>query len=328
MNKRLFWGARVAVVWLWAPLAQATVWYAYDHEAGDAGTSLPDSSSGPELYEYDPPGVFRQSPLATVGKFAEVQTANQQAAHLVTIQNGAGLYGQPWSESAPVTLVAGSTYYIAALFRFQRIGGNNIWQDTAAEFADQESSVDKMFEFQGANFRWGIGAGWMDTYANHCASAGSPCAGGFAFQIWYGPNSGLQCVDHNTYYEHFNHNVAPYGDSNPFRSEYERWYAVVLEVTANNSAMGRTRLWVNGTLVTDRTGFQTMCSTTGSTVTRIYLHGTIAQPAYDAPAHLRQWDEVLFTDSFSEVAVRGFFADPEGVPDTLAPAAPTSVIAQ
>lgn len=293
-----------------------TVWYLYDHEEGTAGTALPNSGDGPELFEYNPPGVFSQSPLPAVGLYGETThvptpESGDGEAYLVAHMNDSGDFGtSPFGWDHPLALAAGTTYYLAGRFRFERVGGENIWQDTAAEFADEESSSDKLLEFAGDHTRWIISAGWLDTYSLHCRSLADPCRDTFTFQMGMGKNSGLQCVS-SSVYGAFNHNVPPYGDFAPYECDYERWYNVVLGITMHNSLEGRARLWINGTLVSDETGFQTMCDTTASTVDHVYSSGTIAQPAYDAPEHKRQFDAIIFTDAWQVLLDRGYLADPE-----------------
>ena len=316
----------------------ATTWYYYDNEDGTVGSLLPDVDvdgvgnwSKVYRFEYDPPGVYREDSI--VGKYAELTTwvpqyPNQsycssecsstwsdkrcpQCAYLVEIQNRQGIYGTRWGETYPLNLIEGNTYYIAGTFKFERINNQNIWQDSTAEMADQQSSMDKMFEFQGANFRWIVTSGWADMNAGYCRRPGNPCLNKFSFTVAAGKNSGMQCM---AGYDHLSQNVAPYNDNNPFMAEYERWYNVILAITAYNNASGRTRLWVNGIPLVDRIGYNTMCSTTGSTVTRVYYSGTIAQPAYDAPSHKRSFDNLIFTDNWTEITNKGYMQDPVNQP--------------
>jgi len=58
----------------------------------------------------------------------------------------------------PVALSQGTTYYIAGMFRFERMHGKDIWRDDGVD----KGSFDKLFEMQGQNFRWGIASGWDD----------------------------------------------------------------------------------------------------------------------------------------------------------------------
>lgn len=284
--------------------AWSTTWFYYDNEAGTVGSSLPNSAYGPYRFEYDLPGIYRSD--SPVGKYAELSATNLQVGYLVEIQNRDAVYGTRWGSTYPLTITQGTTYYIAGKFRFDRINGQSIWQDTSAELADAAGSFDKLFEFQGNNFRWGISSGWDDANTYPLCRSTSPrdqCVGKFTFGVWVDKNPEVSCYEG---YDHLVQNVSPYNGSNPYFCYYERWYSIVMGVTAYNSTNGRVQLWINGTKVYDYQNIHTMCSTTGPNVMRIYLNGTIAQPAYDAPAHKRSFDGIMFTDSWQELVNRGY----------------------
>ncbi len=314
--------AIIIILILFTTPAWATTWFFYDNESGTVGVSLPSNVSGPYRFEYNPPGIYRND--ITVSKYAELITNNNQNSYVVEIQNASGTYGTRWSTLSPLTLIAGTTYYIAGKFKFDRISGQNIWQDTTAELADASGSFDKLIEFQGSSFRWAILAGWSDVAHDKCRLSGNQCVGKFTFTTWTGKNSGMSCYEG---YDTLEHNVSPYSRSNPYFCDYERWYNIVLGVTAYNSTSGRVQLWINGTKVTDKQNVHTMCSNS-ATVTRIYLNGTIAQPAYDAPAHKRSFDGLLFTDSWQTLVDLGYLsgsATTTTIADTTPPAAPTGL---
>jgi len=283
------------------------IWFFYNNENGIVGSAIPNSSSGPYWEEYNPPGVYRSDSI--IGKYVELTTTNLQNAYTIAVQNRNAVYGTRWGETYPLTLIQGTTYYIAGRFRFDRINGSNIWQDSTAEMADQQASFDKLFEFQGSNFRWGIDSGYSDVACWYCRQPGDRCLNKFTFTAWVGKNSGVPCYEN---YAILDQNVPPYSTpySAPYFCNYEKWYNVVLAVTAANSTSGRVQLWINGTKVTDQQNVHTMCSTTGSTVKMIYLNGTIAQPAYDAPAHKRSFDDLIFTDSWQNIIDGKYLTDP------------------
>ena len=44
------------------------------------------------------------------------------------------------------------------------------------------------------------------------------------------------------------------------------------------------------------------------------IDGTIAQPAYDAPSHYRQYDAFIVTDNWQDIIDGGYLSDPESNP--------------
>lgn len=210
-----------------------------------------------------------------------------------------------------ISLVSGTTYYLAGYFRFERTGGVDIWQDTVGESravacgnaSDAPNSFDKLFEFRGTGFRWGIGSGW--------ANSGYPGSHDhkFTFDAWCAASAITGCeAEYANDFDHKTPNANGYTASSPFLADYERWYAVVLGITAHATAgSGRIQLWINGTQVIDR-AHKTMDA--GAVVSSIMANGTYGQPCYDLPAHKRQIDGMLLTDVFSDVAA--YMADPNG----------------
>lgn len=95
---------------------------------------------------------------------------------------------------------------------------------------------------------------------------------------------------------------------------------------STNSAVGNAKLYINGVAVTDCNG-QTAATGTSSTTAfgDLSLHGTIAQPGYDAPPHYRRVDNMILATSLTDVQNAGLMSDPEAGGDTTPPAAPTSV---
>ncbi len=301
--------------------AWATTWYLNDNSEGTPGSSMPNSYSGPYWFEYNPPGVFANTtPRNGGGSYAQLTTANNQNAYLVEITNPRGAWGTAFSEASPILLTQGTTYYLAGFFRFDRIAGNNIWTDGNPVY-----DFDKLIEMQGSGFRWGVGVGGVYSYNQ---------TGKFTFDSWCASSAFSGCETDGE--DHKRPNKNGYSRNNPYPANYEGWYAVVLGVEYRAyPALGRVRLWVNGTLVTD----QTSCSTgnTGARIVRIYLNGTIGQPGYNAPAHKRLFDGIILTDSYDTLLYGGYLQNPGGsspppTPPTPppadgdAPAAPTGLI--
>lgn len=75
---------------------------------------------------------------------------------------------------------------------------------------------------------------------------------------------------------------------------------------------GQIQLYINGTKIADH---DNICTSNSSTpgFEFIEINGTIAQPAYDCPAHYRWWDGFLVTDNASN-EINPYLSDPESNP--------------
>jgi hypothetical protein len=194
---------------------------------------------------------------------------------------------------------SGQTFYLGGVFRFDRVGGRNVWAST--------DSFDKLWEFggngSGHSTRWGIGAGRHGNFSNWDS------ANTFTFDVWCADSVFDACeVPASNDWDHKPHNTGGYTASNPYECSFERWYAVVLAVTMSTSSSGHVSLYINGTLVHDSAHI-TMDS--GSSSSTNILHGTIAQGSYDAPDHYRRSDKLMFSDSITDLQNAGLFDDPE-----------------
>lgn len=262
-------------------------------EAESCGATIADRTVDGTFWDTDPasaPSVVKcnvPSPSGT--KYVEW-----------SVPAAAGWVGASPELPSALALVPGTTYYLAGFFRFQRVGGTDIWHDSGST----PYSFDKLIEFRGSGFRWGIGAGWNGWYTTGVDHR-------FVFDAWYASS-----VIGNQGPDHIVANVAPFGPSNPLVSNYETWNAVVLGVTVRNSTSGRVQLWVNGTKVVDKNQYT---ANAGATVTHLILTGTVAQPAYDAPAHIRQMDGIMLTDNWQDVVAGGYTTVPGGTPPLPAP---------
>ena len=213
--------------------------------------------------------------------------------------------------STPFNPTTGTVLYLATFARFSRIGSRDIWQDTGGS----PNSWDKYLEFGGSTTRWGLGVGWPSgnyTGTNNKWTIDVWCSGA-AFGSW--------CTT-----DHLVQNQNGYGATTPILMDYDRWYALVMAITLQANGTGRIRVYVNGTLVLDRSQQTT---NTSPNIDHIILHGTIAQGSgaqqYDAPDHHRYMDRILFTDDLTYLTNAGLMSDPEAGGDTTPPAAPTSV---
>lgn len=71
---------------------------------------------------------------------------------------------------------------------------------------------------------------------------------------------------------------------------------------------GEVALWANGKKVLEYKGIKTVKAP--GTFERLQIFGTIAQPAYDAPPHVRKVDAMLFTDKWQDIVDGGYLRDP------------------
>ena len=296
-------GAIACAVVVVAPNALATTHLLADFEGKACDAPIADAETL-EGHLWDTyPGVPQPSVRCSAGgpsgnHFVEWHTANATNSAQVDIT------------LTPVNLAEGSKVYLASFVRFERVGAADVWRDTAPN----PYQFDKMIEFRGTGFRWGIGAGWNGEYSS----------GGdhqFTFDAWY---STVLIGDHGP--DHIVADQSPYGASQAFRCDYEKWYGVVLGVTVASSNTGRVELWVDGTKLIDQAHYTASPSAVLETLT---LNGTIGQPDYDSPAHLRQFDRLLVTNDWADV-VTGKYLDAAGISpggDAGGPGAPDSATA-
>jgi len=191
-----------------------------------------------------------------------------------------------------------ATYYLGAFIRIEKIV-SDVWDDSASA-----NDFDKLIEMTGSNFRYGMYSGWPQGKYTGAAN------GKFTMHPWSAssvmPN--WTCGDGGTD-DNTTQNVSPYNSANPYLCDYNKWYAIVLEVVPKTDATGSMTMYINGTKVLEKTNC--VSSEVGATITHTGVHGTIGQPGYDAPAHKRQVDHILVTDTYQDVVDGGFMQDPE-----------------
>ena len=284
--------------------SKATTWYKYDNEDGVVGNQLPSNTHGPYYFELNAPGKYQSDGIRS--KFAELITTDNLIAYGIQIWNPDGTYGTAWNEANPITLVPGTTYYLGGFFRFERISGNDIWTDLVD---GNVYDFDKLLEMVGSGFRWIIASGGIySTLPLHKFTFDIGCAS----SVFSGCTTGGD--------DHKPPNELGYS----YLCDYEKWYAVVMGIEYKAyPALGRIRLWINGTLITDLS----VCSTGNpeGDIRKISLNGTIGQPKYNAPAHRRQFDRIILTDNWEDIVSGGYLSDPNGSSDTTPPAAPTGL---
>lgn len=210
-------------------------------------------------------------------------------------------------------IVAGRTYYLGAFMRYQKVAGRDHWIETG-------NSWDKTLEFRGdgsPQTRWIIGVGSINgTYALN--------DGEFTFDIGCADTAFPGCQTSGNP-DHKVQNDNGYGPSNPFRATYGRWYAVVMAVTMQTNATGIAQLYVNGTRILNRTTQVTYPA--GTSIDHVEMYGTLSQTDYLRPESIVQMDNIILTDSLTDITNRGLMTDPQ-MPDTTAPAVPRNLSVQ
>jgi hypothetical protein len=297
-----------------ASTAQATIYVNLDLESSTVNAAITNGSthdgSSIELFSGDPayPTPFTRNAITTPSgsRYHEVLTicggysgGRCTPANDPTVTtNQAGFVahhtGIDW------TTKDGQTFYLGGFFRFDRVGGRNVWASS--------NSFDKLWEFGGNgpdhSLRWGIGAGRHGNFTSWDS------ADTFTFDIWCADTVFDACeVPASLDWDHKPANANGYSASNPYECSFERWYAVVIAVTVSATGTGRIQEWINGTQIYDSahiTRDTGIVSSDGS-----ILHGTIAQGAYDAPDHYRRSDKLMLTDSLTDITNAGLMSDPE-----------------
>lgn len=292
----------LALLLLAAP-ARATVLWSSNAEAGTCGNSVAQSVwDATECGDY-PNNLMTyrcDTPVSGTGHSnyyrVDFQTGDHDAWNIQDADQGV----------STINLTVGQTYYSGLFFRIDRIGGTDVWHDTGAT----PDSYDKFWETRG-NVRI-LGAigypDWVETGVN----------GHFTAGIYFGEPYCSGCI-----YEQVEPNVSPYDRNNPLMLHYETWYALVVAVTPSNGSTqnGRIQMWINGVKTHDYSNIKTQDSS--SPYVNMFDHSpTVAQPAYDAPAHYRKFDSFTFADSLSDMTTAGLMEDPEATADTLPPLAP------
>ena len=177
-------------------------------------------------------------------------------------------------------------YYNAFFVRIDRKDGKDIWHDGDGD------SFDKFFEIIGDGMRWVIHLG------NHGVRMRAHHFSCYVSNSTYHLNRTLEVND--GYYP--NH-----GGFSQYKSpelEYEKWHAFVFRMKWATDDTGEVALWANGIKVLEYTGIKTVKSP--GKFERLQFFGTIAQPAYDAPPHMRKVDALLFTDDWQDVIDGGY----------------------
>jgi len=277
----------LSIILTWSSRLDATIYLINDFESSTCNTSIIDTNVDNVFWDTAP-----GSPITNVKCYIAAKDGTKYAEWQLpasTSYIGSELYGRN-NVDLNIPISFGTTYYLAGFFRFQRVNNADIWDDTGPAY-----QFDKLLEFRGNGFRWGIGAGWNGWYPNATDHK-------FTFDAWYATSV---LGDYGP--DHLVANVSPYSSTNPLLSDYEMWHGVVLGVTAANSNSGRVQLWVNGVKVIDKPHYT---ASSGATITQAIVTGTIGQPAYNSPTHYRQMDRILITNDWQDIVNGGYATSP------------------
>lgn len=300
----------VVVFFTFVGTAHATKYIDVSAESVSCGTTYTAGTrtiDGTSMSSSSPPDVLANtdikcSPLTAPGGTHYIEW---DVPTVITGSDPHGI-GPDWTPAAaPISLVPGTTYYLASYWRFERIAGQALWDDFNFDF-------DKLIEMDGTNFRWIILAGWNGDMTG--------AANRFTFSL-YGSDAvnPSQCGEPGNWH-YYSHRISPYSPSSPLYSDYEQWIPVVMGITANSGATpGHLYLWVNGTMVIDKSCVNT---TEGAAdIGVVKMSGTVGQPGYNTPHHKRQMDKLMLTNDWNDIVTGGYVSGG----DTTPPAAPTGL---
>lgn len=177
-------------------------------------------------------------------------------------------------------------YYYAFFVRFDRKDGKDIWHDGDGD------SFDKAFEVIGDGIRWVV------HFGNHAVRMRD-----HHFSC-YLSNSTYHLNPRREVYDGFYPNHGGYSQDKSPELEYEKWHAVAFKMKWATDDTGEIGLWVNGKKVIEHLRIKTVKAP--GTFERLQLWGTIAQPAYDAPPHVRKVDALIFTADWQDIVDGGY----------------------
>jgi len=295
----------VVIVFFVSGESNATIYFYFDAEDSTVGDTLPyDQSSG---YEFCQPlcgssnGV--RGYIANEGGTPQGDKyfrwdlnntdPNSTKAIFCNLKN---------KDTFPVNLELGKTYYIAFFCNFTRIDGQDIWHSGGEGFPQ---SADKGIEMKGSGIRWIAARGQWEEIDNDLHK----------WSVWMGNPTYHLNPDLEEYYPNtggFERYVtAP-------QLEYESWHSIVFGVKIATDSTGSIVLYLNGNKVIDYSNIKTT-DTSNPTISVIYIDGTIAQPEYDAPAHIRKYDALMLTDDWQDIVDGGYLETKTTISEPLSP---------
>jgi hypothetical protein len=263
------------VVWalVFCPLAQGGTYFSWNAEGYPCdGRELPN----PPFWTQEPSqrGYVVCGFAPEGNKFFEFDTVNRQGSAYTEIHP---------NPPFPITNILNKTLYLAYFFNFTRLGGLDIWYKSG-------DSADKGIEIVGSGIRWVISRGhWGNLAANR-----DNC-----YTVWGGnPTYHLNKALEN--YDILLPNQNGYNASNPIQLQYEKWHSAVMAVKVASDNTGSYTAWINGIKVSQYDNIITAANAS-PIIENIYMGGSIAQPAYDAPAHKRMFDALILTDNWDDI---------------------------
>lgn len=282
----------IMVIIFWFNPAQATTYLYFDAENGVDGAYLPN----PPFCQTECSGIGEKGTYQSVGgapqgsKYFQWRTVNNQNSAYNNVS---------MRPPFPISCSLGRTYYIAYFFNFTKIDGREIWHRTG-------DSADKGVEIVGNGIRWIISRGHWDNLAPNQANKYTIWGGNPSYHI----NRSLE--NHDIYLP----NQSGFSANNPIQLEYDKWHSAVMAVKLATDSTGSFTVYINGIRVLEYTNIITSASSSPS-IECLTMGGTIAQPAYDAPAHLRKFDALLLTDNWQDILNGGYMsANPSPSPPT------------
>ena len=279
-----FWGTHNG--WAQEKAKERSPYFHFDAESQKSGDPLPQPPFFPQPWKeaganHPKRGTIAADPSAPQGKNVfrwEVRDARTtELFHVVKFDR--------LPEAKP------RDYYYAFFVRFDRIDGKDIWH------AGDGDSFDKGFEVVGDGIRWVI------HFGNHGVRMKDHRFSCYVSNSTFHLNRKLE-VNDGYYPNHSGHSRYQSPEL-----EYEKWHAIVFKMKWATDDTGEIGLWANGVKVLEHAGIKTVKAP--GTFDRLQFFGTIAQPAYDAPPHVRKVDALIFTDDWQDI-VNGRYLKKEG----------------
>lgn len=283
----------------------AAIYFDVDAENGIVGNNLSNppfcrTACGGSSGYNNGVGIYESSGGTPQGsKFFQWQTNDNQNNYYTEVKDG----------GFPVTNILGDTIYLAWFFRFDRIGGLNIWHTTG------NASGDKGIEIRGSGVRWETGNGFWGSGTTIPDNR---------YTVWLG-NPTYHLNSEVEIYDIYRQNQNGYSAANSIPLQYEQWYSAVMAVKMATDNTGSVAVYIDGVKVLEYLNIKTAANS-NPTIDYITIGGTIAQPAYDAPAHIRKKDAFLLTDNWQDIIDGGYLIS---IPtDTTPPSAPTGLVVE
>jgi hypothetical protein len=330
------------VSFILASSAHATVYFSLDAESGTVGQNVPqppmcgwtcgsdnfntcgtrpryESAGGtPNGSKYIQFDIAHPGLQGDAGAF-QCPSVPDGVANVWSYTRGQHDHGQELRYgSRTVTGFMDKTFYMAAYFRLDTFV-DPVFPSYRQEVFDRGASTnaissvqsaEKGIELVGEALRWTISMGQWDSYYGN-----SP--GHFTAYIGNPDQHMNPSLEHSDVYWQ---NQNGYAETNPIQLAYNQWHSAILRVTTKRDLSGDVALWIDGIKISEYMGIRTV-GTGGDETAIMSLGGTLCQPAYDCPKHVRKYDAFILTDNWNDIVAGGYLQSG----DTTAPAAPTGL---